>query len=227
MAESAAESAAEQEPIEIGGTTVAPGSREDIEIHVERLASGPWISIPAIVLHGRRPGPKLSVSAAVHGDEINGVEVIRRLVADVRPEELAGTMIAVPVVNQLGFMSGQRYLPDRRDLNRSFPGSPRGALAGRLAHLFMAEIISRCDYGIDLHSGSDNRANLPQIRADLDDPLTRELAEAFAAPVMLHAKIRDGSLRHAARERGGPGPFPVIPRWVITRRTPRNAASIA
>src|SRR5688572_30175743 len=102
----------EQQPIEIGGKTVAPGTREDIEIHVERLASGPWISIPAIVLHGRRPGPKLSVSAAVHGDEINGVEVIRRLIAEVRPEELAGTMIAVPVVNQLGFMNGQRYLPD-------------------------------------------------------------------------------------------------------------------
>jgi predicted deacylase len=194
--------AAEQQPIEIGGTTVAPGTREDIEIHVERLASGPWISIPAIVLHGRRPGPKLSVSAAVHGDEINGVEVIRRLVSDVRPEELAGTMIAVPVVNQLGFMSGQRYLPDRRDLNRSFPGSQRGALAGRLAHLFMAEIISRCDYGIDLHSGSDNRANLPQVRADLDDERTRAVAEAFGAPLMLHARLRDGSLREAATQAG-------------------------
>lgn len=193
---------AEQEPIEIGGTTVAPGSREDIEIHVERLASGPWISIPAIVVHGRRPGPKLSVSAAVHGDEINGVEVIRRLLADVRPEELAGTMIAVPVVNQLGFMSGQRYLPDRRDLNRSFPGSPRGALAGRLAHLFMAEIISRCEYGIDLHSGSDSRANLPQIRADLDDGRTLAVAEAFGAPLMLHARLRDGSLREAATQAG-------------------------
>ena len=201
-ADSGAGTPAEQEPIEIGGTTVAPGCREDIEIHVERLASGPWISIPAIVVHGRRPGPKLSVSAAVHGDEINGVEVIRRLVADVRPEELAGTMIAVPVVNQLGFMSGQRYLPDRRDLNRSFPGSPRGALAGRLAHLFMAEIISRCEYGIDLHSGSDNRANLPQIRADLDDGRTLAVAEAFGAPLMLHARLRDGSLREAATQAG-------------------------
>lgn len=198
----AVEAAVEGEPIEIGGTEVAPGSREDVEIHVERLASGPWISIPAIVLHGRRPGPKLSVSAAVHGDEINGVEVVRRLVTDVRPEELAGTLIAVPVVNQLGFMSGQRYLPDRRDLNRSFPGSPRGALAGRLAHLFMAEIISRCEYGIDLHSGSDNRANLPQIRADLDDERTRRVAEAFAAPLLLHARLRDGSLREAATQAG-------------------------
>lgn len=192
----------EQGPIEIGGTVVASGTREDIELPVERLASGPLISIPTIVLRGRRPGPVLSASAAIHGDEINGVEVIRRLVSEVRPEELAGTVIAVPVVNQLGFMSQQRYLPDRRDLNRSFPGSPRGSLAARLAHLFMTEIISRCEFGIDLHSGSDNRANLPQIRADLDDEETRTMAAAFGAPVTLHARTRDRSLREAATQTG-------------------------
>ena len=191
-----------REPFEIGGVAVAPGTREDVEIHVERLASGPWISIPAIVLHGRRDGPSVSISAAVHGDEINGVEVVRRLIGDVRPEELAGTLILVPVVNQLGFMSGQRYLPDRRDLNRSFPGSPSGSLAARLAHLFMREVISGRDLGIDLHSGSDGRANLPQIRADLDDPVTREAALAFGAPVSLHSRTRDGSLREAATEAG-------------------------
>jgi uncharacterized protein len=189
-------------PIEIGGTEVAAGTREDVELLVERLASGPWISIPTVVLHGRRDGPAVAVSAAVHGDEINGVEVIRRLLADVRPSELSGTLILVPVVNQLGFMSAQRYLPDRRDLNRSFPGSPQGSLAGRLAHLFMTEIVSRCEYGIDLHSGSDNRANWPQIRADLDDERTREVAAAFGAPVTLHARTRDGSLREAATQQG-------------------------
>jgi len=192
----------ERAPIEIGGVEVAAGTREDIEIHVERLASGPWISIPAIVLHGRREGPSVSVSAAVHGDEINGVEVVRRLIGTVRPEELAGTLILVPVVNQLGFMAAMRYLPDRRDLNRSFPGSLRGSLAGRLAHLFMDEIISRCDLGIDLHSGSDGRANLPQIRADLDDAVTREAAQAFAAPLSIHSRTRDGSLREAATQHG-------------------------
>ncbi len=191
-----------REPIEIGGTSVAAGTREDVEIHVERLASGPWISIPAVVLHGRREGPAVSISAAVHGDEINGVEVVRQLLGTIRPEELAGTLILVPVVNQLGFMAGERYLPDRRDLNRSFPGSTRGSLAGRLAHLFMGEIISRCDLGIDLHSGSDGRANLPQIRADLDDPVTREAALAFGAPVSLHSRTRDGSLREAATQAG-------------------------
>jgi predicted deacylase len=198
----AGEGSGEQDPIEIGDRTVAPGTREDLELPVERLASGPLISIPTIVLRGRRPGPALSVSAAIHGDEINGVEVIRHLVSGVRPEELAGTVIAVPVVNQLGFMGQQRYLPDRRDLNRSFPGSPRGSLASRLAHLLMTQIISRCEYGIDLHSGSDNRANLPQIRADLDDERTRRMAAAFAAPVTLHARTRDRSLREAAAETG-------------------------
>lgn len=192
----------ERPPFEIGGVAVRPGTREDVEIHVERLASGPWISIPAVVLHGRRDGPSVSVSAAVHGDEINGVEVVRRLIGEIRPEELAGTLILVPVVNQLGFMAGERYLPDRRDLNRSFPGSLRGSLAARLAHLFMREVISGRDLGIDLHSGSDGRANLPQIRADLDDPVTREAALAFAAPVSLHSRTRDGSLREAATQAG-------------------------
>ncbi len=192
----------ERTAIEIGGVEVAPGTREDVEIHVERLPSGPWISLPTIVIRGRRPGPRVCVSAGVHGDEINGVEVVRQLLGAVRPEELAGTLIAVPVVNQLGFMAGQRHLPDRRDLNRSFPGSPRGSLAGRLAHLFMHEIVSHSQFAIDLHSGSDNRANHPQIRADLEDPTTREAAEAFSAPVTLHARTRDGSLREAATQAG-------------------------
>ena len=129
-----AEGEEERAPIEIGGVEVAAGTREDVEIHVERLASGPWISIPAIVLHGRREGPSVSVSAAVHGDEINGVEVVRRLIGTVRPEELAGTLILVPVVNQLGFMAAMRYLPDRRDLNRlRFLGGRQREARHRLA----------------------------------------------------------------------------------------------
>lgn len=202
MTAGSSDEAGQRPPIVVGDTSVAAGTREDIEIHVERLASGPWISIPTIVLHGRRPGPAVVVSAAVHGDEINGVEICRRLLSQVRPDELAGTLIVVPVVNQLGFMAQQRYMPDRRDLNRSFPGSPRGSTASRLAHLLMTEIISHCECGIDLHSGSDNRANHPQIRADLDDPRTRDMADAFSAPVTLHARTRDGSLREAATETG-------------------------
>jgi hypothetical protein len=122
--------------------------------------------------------------------------------AGLDPKTFRGTLVAVPIVNVLGFLNGDRYLPDRRDLNRSFPGSARGSLASRIAYLFMKEIVAGCEVGIDLHTGSDRRSNLPQVRADLDDPGTRELAQAFGAPVMLHAKIRDGSLRHAAREQG-------------------------
>jgi predicted deacylase len=115
---------------------------------------------------------------------------------------MAGTVLAVPIVNVHGFLTGDRYLPDRRDLNRSFPGSPTGSLAARVANLFMTEIVNRADVGIDLHTGSDHRTNLPQVRADLDDPRTRALAEAFGAPLMLHAKVRDGSLRGAATAQG-------------------------
>lgn len=190
------------DPIEIAGTTIEPGERAEIEIPVERLATGPRIAIPTIVFHGRHPGPAMSISAAIHGDEINGVEIIRRLIGELRPAEMSGTVIVVPVVNELGFMAGERYLPDRRDLNRAFPGSPRGSLASRTAHLFMREIVSRCDFGIDLHCGSDQRANLPQIRADLDDERTAEAAAAFAAPVSVHARTRDGSLREAATQAG-------------------------
>lgn len=142
------------------------------------------------------------VDAAIHGDEAVGVEVVRQVLADLDPRTLRGTVIAIPIVNVLGFMTGSRYLPDRRDLNRSFPGSARGSLAGRIAHLMMTEVVAKCSVGIDLHTGSDRRTNLPQIRTDLEDPETRRLAEAFAAPVMMHARLRDGSLRHAAREEG-------------------------
>jgi predicted deacylase len=188
--------------IELGGVRVEPGAREEISIPVEQLATGPWISIPAVVINGRLAGPTVCVSAAIHGDEVNGVEAIRKLLMDLRPGDMAGTVIAVPVVNELGFMAGSRYLPDGRDLNRSFPGSPRGSLAARIAHLFMKEVVSRCDYALDLHCGSGRRSNLPQIRADLDDPRTLAAAEAFAAPATIHARVRDGSLREAATQHG-------------------------
>jgi predicted deacylase len=188
--------------IEVAGVHVAAGETEEIEIHVEQLATGPWISIPVVVLNGRLAGPTVAVSAAIHGDEVNGVEAIRQLLMELRPADMAGTVIAVPVVNELGFMAGTRFLPDGRDLNRSFPGSPRGSLAARIAHLFMKEVISRSDYAIDLHCGSGRRGNLPQIRADLDDRRTMAAAEAFAAPATIHARVRDGSLREAATQHG-------------------------
>lgn len=193
---------ARRESFAIGTVRVRPGSAKEVEIPITRLVTGADVSLPVWVVHGKEPGPAVWVNAAIHGDEVLGIEVIRRVLGTVSPKTLRGTLVAVPVVNVLGFMTGDRYLPDRRDLNRSFPGSARGSLASRIAHLFMTEVVAKCEIGIDLHTASDRRDNLPQIRADLDDPRTRELAEAFGAPVMLHARIRDGSLRQAAREHG-------------------------
>lgn len=191
-----------RESFAIGGVRVRAGQAKGVELPIARLVTGGDVSLPVRVLHGREEGPVVWLDAAIHGDEVVGVEVIRQVLAQVSPKQLRGTLIAVPVVNVLGFLNGDRYLPDRRDLNRSFPGSARGSLASRIAHLLMTEVVARCDVGIDLHTGSDRRDNLPQIRADLDDPETRRLAAAFGAPVMLHAKLRDGSLRQAARDAG-------------------------
>jgi uncharacterized protein len=179
-----------------------PGRSATGELPIARLVTGTRISMPVQVFHGRAEGHTVWISGAVHGDEINGVEIIRRVTGSLDARSMAGTVIAVPIVNVHGFLNGDRYLPDRRDLNRSFPGSPTGSLAARIADLFMTEIVRRCDVGIDLHTGSDHRTNLPHVRADLDDPQTRKLAEAFGAPLMLHARTRDGSLRGAATDRG-------------------------
>ncbi|MGA9716581.1 MAG: succinylglutamate desuccinylase/aspartoacylase family protein [Aeromicrobium sp.] len=187
---------------EIGTIRVRPGLQRSVSLPITRLVTGADVDLPVRVVHGREDGPTVWINAAIHGDEAVGVEVVRQVLAGIDPKTLRGTLIAVPIVNVLGFMTGDRYLPDRRDLNRSFPGSARGSLAGRIAHLMMNEVVAKSTVGIDLHTGSDRRTNLPQIRTDLEDPETRELAEAFAAPVMLHARLRDGSLRHAARERG-------------------------
>ena len=191
-----------RESFEIGPVRVRAGRRQSLALPITRLVTGADVDLPVRVVHGREEGPTIWLDAAIHGDEAVGVEVVRQVLAGLDPKTLRGTIVAVPIVNVLGFMTGSRYLPDRRDLNRSFPGSPRGSLAGRIAHLFMTEVVERCTVGIDLHTGSDRRTNLPQIRADLEDPGTRALAEAFAAPAMLHARLRDGSLRYAARERG-------------------------
>ena len=187
---------------DIGGISVKPGSRGTVELPIARLATGAPIALPVIVVHGRREGPTVWLDAAVHGDEVNGIEIIRRVLEQLDAKTLCGTVLAVPVVNAHGFLNGSRYLPDRRDLNRAFPGSSRGSLAGRIAKLFLTEIVERCSVGIDLHTGSDHRTNLPQIRANLDDPETLRLARAFAANAMVHSATRDGSLRQAGTDAG-------------------------
>ncbi len=189
-------------PFEFGGVTVAPGERTTVALPMARLYTNNEITLPVQIVHGLRSGPVMFVSAAVHGDEINGVEIICRLLKNRSLNDLRGTLLAIPVVNPFGFIQRSRYLPDRRDLNRSFPGSMKGSLAGRLAHLFMAKIGSRCDFGIDLHTGSNFRSNLPQIRACLDDEKTIELASAFGAPIVVPSVLREGSLREAVASLG-------------------------
>jgi len=189
-------------PFEIGGQLVAPGGRMRLDLPVALLPTQTQLHLPVTVVHGLRPGPRMWVSAAVHGDELNGVEVIRRVLERLEGPLPAGTLLAVPIVNVFGFIGQSRYLPDRRDLNRSFPGSNRGSLASRIAHLFLSQIARRCTHGIDLHTASQDRSNLPQIRADLRDPETRRCAEAFGAPVMVQSAVRDGSLRAAATRLG-------------------------
>jgi predicted deacylase len=193
-----------QAPFTLGGTEVAGGERTTIELPMARLYTHSKITLPVHVVHGRQAGPTLFVSAAIHGDEINGVEIIRRLLHHKAMARLKGTLLAVPVVNPYGFIQRSRYLPDRRDLNRSFPGTPKGSLAGRIAHLFMQEIVCRSSHGIDIHTGSNYRSNLPQIRTSLDNEENLRLAKAFGTPMIIHSETRDGSLREAVADLGIP-----------------------
>lgn len=189
----------------LGDVSIAPGQQASVNLPLPSLYSHAAISMPVHVINGKKDGPILFVSAAIHGDEINGVEIIRRLLQKKQIQKLKGTLIAVPVVNVYGFITQSRYLPDRRDLNRSFPGTETGSMAGRLAHTFMQEIVSKCTHGIDLHTGAIGRENLPQIRAKvIGSPATNDMAQAFSAPIILNAELRDGSLREAVNEFGIP-----------------------
>jgi predicted deacylase len=158
--------------------------------------------MPVAVVHGRHPGPTVWMCSAIHGDELNGVPIVRGVLTRVDPRALRGTLIAVPVVNVYGLINESRYLPDRRDLNRSFPGSARGSLASQMAHLIMSEVVERCSFGLDFHAGSGGRTNLPQLRCDLDDEVTREAAVRFGPPVAVHSDTRPGSLRAEAARVG-------------------------
>jgi hypothetical protein len=190
------------DPITIGKTTVPPGRKMRIELPFGRLPTGSQAYLPIAVINGRSEGPNVWISGGIHGDELNGVEVVREVMRALEARSLHGAVIAVPIVNPFGFLIKSRYVPDRRDLNRVFPGSARGSTASRLANLFMTEVVAHCSLGIDCHTASNHRINTPQIRADVDDRETLRLARAFGAPFTIASKVRDGSLRQAATERG-------------------------
>ncbi len=181
---------------------IAPGTACDVAFPITLMATGIASSLAARVLHGAKAGPTIFVSAAIHGDEIIGTAIIQRLAQELNPLGLAGTVLLVPVANIFGFLNRSRYLPDRRDLNRSFPGSTGGSLAGQIASIFDREVMGRCTLGIDIHSAAIHRYNLPQIRIAAGNTRLVELAMAFGAPVIIESPLRDGSLRDHAQKRG-------------------------
>jgi len=191
-------------PLVLLGTEVSPSSTQRLAWSATELFEGVPVSTPVLVVNGAKPGPTLCLTAAVHGDELNGIEIVRRVLHDIDPEKLAGAVIGVPIVNVQGFRRGSRYLPDRRDLNRYFPGNPKGSAAARIAHALFTDVIANCDALVDLHTGSFERANLPQIRADLRNPDVVTLTLGFGSMVVLHSEPTVGTLRYAATMAGIP-----------------------
>lgn len=188
----------EQDPHAWFGRTVEPGERATLSAKISKSYSGSDVRIPIMVWRGKQPGPTVAVTAAVHGDEINGTGVIRKIIREVPFELTSGTLVMIPVVNLFGYERNSRYLPDRRDLNRSFPGTREGSLASRLAHSFFSQIIRRCDYCIDLHTAAVRRTNFPNVRADMSRPDVAEFARAFGAELVVSGEGPEGSLRSEA-----------------------------
>jgi len=187
----------------LGNQEILKGANLTINLELPKLYNTPT-QLPVHVIRGRKEGPVVFISAAIHGDELNGIEIIRRLRKLDILKKIRGTLLLVPIVNVYGIMTLSRYLPDRRDLNRSFPGSIKGSLASRVAKIFFDEIVKKCDLGIDLHTASIHKSNLPQVRTNIENEYTFKLAKAFEAPVVLHSELRDGSLRAVAQEEGIP-----------------------
>lgn len=192
------------EPVTVAGVEVPPGVRRDLTPLASESYTGDRTTIPMAVLNGAEDGPRLFVTAAIHGDEINGTAACRDLLGLLDPADLAGIVIVVPIVNVLGAQIHSRYLPDRRDLNRSFPGSHAGSMAARIARLLLDEVVQDSDVGIDLHTAANRRTNVPQLRVRAGDARAFELARAFGAPYVLDAAVRPGSLREVARDLGVP-----------------------
>ena len=204
LADAVTDAEGQAEPLLLLGSEIAPGTSQRLSWSPTKLFEGVPVSTPVLVTNGIAPGPTLCLTAAVHGDELNGIEMVRRVFHDIAPKKLAGALIGVPIVNVQGFRRGSRYLPDRRDLNRYFPGRPNGSAAARIAHSLFNDVISHCDALVDLHTGSFERTNLPQIRADLRNPDVVTLTHGFGAMVVLHSTPTVGTLRYAATLAGIP-----------------------
>ena len=183
---------------------IAPGEGRDIELKIGENYGGVANLMPLHVRRGLEPGPTVFITAAVHGNELNGTGAIRNLIRDPEFQLRAGSVILIPVVNMLGFERHSRYLPDRRDLNRCFPGSKSGSMARRMARHLFEEIVTRCDYGIDLHTAAIRRTNFPVVCADISDPVVRELALSIGTTYVVRGRGPRGALRREACVAGCP-----------------------
>jgi len=190
--------------IELLGTIVPPGTSQRLMWSASQIFEGVSTETPVLVVNGRHDGSTLCLTAAIHGDELNGIEMVRQVMHDLDPKKLKGAVIGIPIVNLQGFRRGSRYLPDRRDLNRYFPGNPSGSSAARIAHSLFEGIIRHCNALVDLHTGSFYRTNLPQLRADLRHSKIKELTQGFGGIVVLHSVAAPGTLRRAATDAGIP-----------------------
>lgn len=190
--------------ITIGGEDVFPGETKLLKISIDRLPTGTLIDIPVYVFNAKKPGPTLLVQAGLHGDEINGIEIVRRMLAEKRFKINKGAVIAVPILNIFGFIHFSRDVPDGKDVNRSFPGTKKGSMASRIAYHYLSQVMHQIDYGIDLHTGGGQRHNFPQIRYTLEDALSLELAKVFNAPISFSSRLIKGSFRNAAYQMGKP-----------------------
>jgi predicted deacylase len=193
-----------RKPFVIGGVTIGDLEKRQINIRASESFSAGDVEVPVVVVRGEQPGPVLCLIAGIHGDELNGIEIVRRVVDAVEPGDIHGTVIGVPIVNLFGFWNQSRYLPDRRDLNRHFPGRAQGSTASRIAHRFWSEVVQKCTHMVDFHTGSLHRTNLPQVRGDLSDPEVAALAHAFGGGVIVHNPGLKHTLRAAAVEAGIP-----------------------
>ena len=192
------------EHIEINGEIINPGQDKQVHIGIARLPTYTNIDLSIRIIRADEDGPVVLLTGGLHGDEINGIEIVRRLISNNQLNLISGTIIAIPLMNVYGFIQNVRGVPDGKDINRSFPGSRNGSLAKLVAHTIVKEIIPQIDFGIDFHTGGASRANFPQIRCVFSNEKNVELAKAFAPPVILHSGLIDKSFRKAAHKKGKP-----------------------
>ena len=188
--------------VKIAGQEIQPGESKQIDMRIARLPSHTWIDTPIYVHRALEDGPMLAIMAGMHGDEINGVEIVRRILDSELNKTERGTIVCVPIVNVYGFLNYSRQVPDGKDINRSFPGNRNGSLASRVAYHLMKEVIPYIDYGIDFHTGGAARTNYPQLRCVMSNEKSAELAVAFNAPFTIDSPFRPKSLRQAAAKKG-------------------------